>query len=54
MNLLKSIIVASSLTIPLFATNISDFINKSHCDRVIDKEIYKVCYSYKYKGGVVT
>ena len=22
------------------------------CDKVIDKQVYKVCYSYKYKGAL--
>ena len=36
----------------LFATDISDFINIYKCDQVIDKQIYTVCYSYKYKGAL--
>ena len=36
----------------LSATEISDFINKKKCDQIIDKEIYSVCYSYKYKGAL--
>jgi len=34
------------------ATEISDFINTKQCDQIIDKKIYTVCYSYKYKGAL--
>jgi len=36
----------------LSATEITDFINKRKCDQIINKEIYTVCYSYKYKGAL--
>lgn len=36
----------------LSATEISDFIDKRKCNQIIDKEIYTVCYSYKYKGAL--
>jgi endonuclease G, mitochondrial len=36
----------------LNATEISDFIDKSKCDQVIDKKLYEICYSYKYKGAL--
>ena len=39
-------------TASLSATSISDFINKHQCDQIIDKQIYTVCYSYKYKGAL--
>jgi endonuclease G, mitochondrial len=35
-----------------YATEISDFINKSKCDQVINKQLYEICYSYKYKGAL--
>lgn len=34
------------------ATSIEDFVDKSKCDQIIDKQIYTVCYSYKYKGAL--
>lgn len=39
------------------ATNISaltvdDFIDKSKCDQIIDKQVFKICYSYKHKGAL--
>jgi endonuclease G, mitochondrial len=36
----------------LNAAEISDFIDKSKCDQVIDKQLYEICYSYKYKGAL--
>ena len=49
---MQKILLLLSLNILLFATDISDFINKHQCDQVIDKQIYTVCYSYKYKGAL--
>ena len=49
---MKKILLLLSLNILLFATNVSDFINKHQCDQIIDKKIYTVCYSYKYKGAL--
>ena len=49
---MKKIILLLSLNILLFATDVSDFINKHQCDQIIDKQIYTVCYSYKYKGAL--
>jgi len=39
----------------LFASNnisVNDFINKKECNQIIDKQLYKICYSYKYKGAL--
>jgi len=36
----------------LNATDISDYINLKNCDQIIDKQVYKVCYSYKHKGAL--
>jgi len=49
---MKKITLLLLLTATLFATSVSDFINKHKCDQVIDKQIYTVCYSYKYKGAL--
>lgn len=35
----------------LFA-NIDDYIDKSKCDKIIDKQLYSICYSYKNKGAL--
>ena len=40
------------LTINLLATDISNFLNLKNCDQIIDKQIYKICYSYKHKGAL--
>lgn len=32
--------------------NENSFIDKSRCDKIIDKQIYKICYSYKYKSAL--
>lgn len=37
---------------PLFAVKLTDFVDKTRCNQIIDKEIYAVCYSYKYKGAL--
>jgi endonuclease G len=31
---------------------IDDYIDKSKCSRIIDKQLYQICYSYKYKGAL--
>jgi len=50
--ILSSIFILFIAISSLSATEISDFINKKKCDQIIDKEIYSVCYSYKYKGAL--
>ena len=35
----------------LFATDVTDFINKKNCDQIIDKQVYTICYDYKLKGA---
>jgi endonuclease G len=49
----KKILLISTLTASLSATTISDFINLNRCDQIIDKQVYKICYSYKYKGALI-
>lgn len=36
----------------LNATSLSEFVDKSKCDQIIDKQLYQICFSYKYKGAV--
>lgn len=36
----------------LFSTELSDFVDKNQCSKIIDKQLYKICYSYKYKGAL--
>jgi len=48
----KIIILLLQCNLILFATEIDDFIDKHKCDQIIDKQIYTVCYSYKYKGAI--
>lgn len=50
--MLKKILLLSSLTLLLNATDISSFINLKICDQIIDKQVYKICYSYKYKSAL--
>jgi len=35
----------------LDAINIKDFINKSNCNQIIDKNVFTVCYDYEMKGA---
>jgi len=46
----KSLLTISLLSISLYAAQISDFVDMKKCDQIIDKQVYKICYSYKYKG----
>lgn len=36
----------------IFSASIEDYIDKSKCDQIIDKQLYQICYSYKYKGAL--
>jgi len=49
---MKKIILLLLITTLAFATQLSDFINTKKCDQIIDKQLYKICYSYKYKGAL--
>ncbi|MDD2640597.1 MAG: DNA/RNA non-specific endonuclease [Arcobacteraceae bacterium] len=50
--MLKKILLLSFLTLFLDAAHINNFINLKNCDQIIDKQVYKICYSYKYKGAL--
>lgn len=50
---MKKIVLALILIVSgLSATEVSDFIDKSKCDKDINKGTYNICYSYKYKGAI--
>ncbi len=51
----KKFIVIISLficSVQLYATSINNFINLNKCNQIINKKIFKVCYSYKYKAAL--
>jgi endonuclease G, mitochondrial len=48
----QKLILISCLVSSLSATSINDFLNIEKCDQVIDKQLYSICYSYKYKGAL--
>lgn len=31
---------------------VDEYIDKEKCDQIIDKQLYQICYSYKYKGAL--
>ncbi len=35
----------------VYATNLTDYINKQNCNQIIDKQVYTICYDYKAKGA---
>lgn len=49
---MKKILLIITLTISLFSKDINDFIDLKKCDQIIDKQVYKICYSYKHKGAL--
>jgi len=49
---MRKIILILLITLSLFATSISNFVDLSKCDQIINKKVYKVCYSYKYKAAL--
>ena len=40
------------LPLSLFSASLSDYIDTSKCDQIVDKKLYNICYSYKYKGAL--
>ncbi|WP_421716925.1 DNA/RNA non-specific endonuclease [Arcobacter arenosus] len=51
---IKTLIVFFSLIYvsTIYATELSDYVDKSKCDQIINKQLYQICYSYKYKGAL--
>lgn len=49
---IKILFISILFTSILQATSINDFIDLNKCDKVIDKKVIKICYSYKYKGAL--
>ncbi len=52
MNSYKKLIIALLVILPniLFSASLEEYIDKSKCDQIIDKQLYQICYSYKNKG----
>lgn len=48
----KLLLIIVLLPSILFSAAIEDYINKTKCDQIIDKQLYQICYSYKYKGAL--
>jgi len=40
------------MAIKIYGYEISDFINYNKCDKIINKKVYKICYSFKNKGAL--
>jgi endonuclease G len=49
---LLHIILVSLVPTILFSTSVDAYIDTSKCDQIIDKQLYQICYSYKYKGAL--
>jgi endonuclease G, mitochondrial len=49
---MKRILIIIGLAISLNALEISDFIDLKKCDQIIDKQVFKICYSYEHKGAL--
>jgi len=49
---LRSLLSILVLALSLQAAQLSDYVNTKNCDQVVDKQLYKICYSYKYKGAL--
>jgi endonuclease G len=48
---MKSLITLLFVSASIYATNLSDYINKQNCNQIIDKQVYTICYDYKAKGA---
>lgn len=49
---MKKFVLLILLSVAALAVSLDDFIDKSKCDQVIDKQLYEICYSYKHKGAL--
>jgi len=49
---MKNLLLLTVLAAFLNAVEISDYIDTKQCDKVIDKQLYNICYSYKHKGAL--
>lgn len=56
MNLIKQknklLLIFTLFPVILLSASIDQYIDKSKCDQIIDKQLYQICYSYKYKGAL--
>ena len=52
MNSYKKLIIALFVILPniVFSASLEEYIDKSKCDQIVDKQLYQICYSYKNKG----
>jgi endonuclease G len=48
---MKFLLLIFLFLLQLLATNINDYINNKNCDQIIDKQYFRICYDYKYKGA---
>jgi len=39
------------LATSIYAINLSAYINKQNCNKIIDKQVYTICYDYNAKGA---
>lgn len=44
---MKKIILLALLSVAALAVSLDNFVDKSKCDQVIDKQLYEICYSHK-------
>ena len=48
---MKLFILLFFVTTSIYATNLSDYINKENCSQIINKQVFTICYDYKMKGA---
>lgn len=51
-NYSKSIFLFILVTNVLWGTKIEDYVDYKKCNKIIDKKLYSICYSYNYKGPI--
>jgi len=48
---MKKILIATLISITsVFAINVTNYINKNDCSKVVDKQVYTACYDYNLKS----
>lgn len=49
---LKAITLFVVANSALFGVSLEDYVDKKSCDQIVDKQLYQICYSYKYKSAL--
>ncbi|MFZ9659863.1 MAG: DNA/RNA non-specific endonuclease [Arcobacteraceae bacterium] len=46
------LLISLLLSNELLSVELSNYVDKKKCDQIVDKQLYRICYSYKNKGAM--